>query len=339
LARLRPLFRKVFLAPDDREYSCTGAFNPACGREGGCIHVLFRASDSGFNSSLGYARLDLEHTVMDRSPAPVLRPSTAYDRFGVEDPKLIRWRDGWLVLYHAVGTDGHYVGVSTAAAYGRDFRSLVKLGVVRPFVPLTDVGAAATEPVRSKIDQIRVEYRARQDLQTLWGKDVVLFPEPFGAQHLAVYRLPPVIAIAPLPSLCAADGFWRAECLDPHRFLLQPRYQFEARSISPSAPPILTDHGWLLVFHCVGSDAAGNTRYTASVALLDRDRPACVLGRLTDPLLEPEQDWELFGTVDGTVYVSSVDVRDGLLLVYYGAGDVRSAVAGFDLTAVIAALR
>lgn len=336
---MKALRRSIILLPSDHEYDCTGAFNPACVRDGDDIHVVYRASDANYKGTLGYARLDLAHNTLERSTGPVLAPSAEYDQFGVEDPKLIRWGRGWLLLHHAIGTEGAWVGVSTAGAYTQDFCHIRKLGVIRPYVPLSKVLPRATDLIRPKLLAIRAEYAERPDSQTLWGKDIVLFPEKFGGDYLAIYRVPPVISIAPLADLADTGGFWHSECLDPRRVLLSPEHWFESRSISPSAPPFLTSHGWLLVFHCVDTDTDGNARYAASAALLDRENPCRVLGRLTEPLLEPEHEWERYGTTGNCVYVSSVDVRDDTLYIYYGAADVRSAVAAYALSDVLAAMR
>lgn len=336
---MRSLYKRVILEPGDHDFDSTGAFNPACTRDGDGIHVLYRASDTNYRGTLGYAWLDLGHNTLERSTQPVLAPSAHYDKFGVEDPKLIRWGRGVLLLYHAIGTDGEWIGVSTAGAYTSDFRRIRKMGLIRPFVPLSEALPNARGLNSPTLHRINAEYATQQNVQTLWGKDLVLFPEKFGNEYLAIYRMPPAICITSLASLNRNDVFWRSGCLDPKRLLLSPAHWFESRSISPSAPPILTNYGWLLVFHCVDIGADGNARYTASAALLDREDPRRVLGRLTDPLLEPEHEWERHGTTGNCVYVSSVDVHNNSLYVYYGAADVRSAVAVFTLSDVVAAMR
>ncbi|HTJ67951.1 MAG TPA: hypothetical protein VL551_10510 [Actinospica sp.] len=335
---MRALYKRVILEPSDSDHDCRGAFNPACVRDDEGIHVVYRASDSQLNATLGYARLDLGHNILERATQPLLSPSTDYDRLGIEDPKLIPWGRGTLLLYHAVGTDEHWVGVGTAAAYTQDFRSFRKLGLVRPFVPFHKILAKVPSTFHPTLRRLCDEYSKQPAVQTLWGKDLVLFPRKFDGRDLAIYRVPPAISIAPLDDLLADPVFWQSECFDQRRLLLSPMHWFESRSISPSAPPILTSHGWLLIFHCVDTGTDGNARYTASAALLDRENPSRVLGRLTEPLLEPEHDWERQGTTGTCVYVSAVDVIDDTVYVYYGAADVRSAVAAFDLGAVIAAM-
>jgi len=336
---MRPLTKRLILEPTDHDFDCNGAFNPACVRSGDDVHVIYRASDRDHRGTLGYARLDLAHNTLERSSTPVLAPSEEYDSFGTEDPKLIPWEGGSLLLYHAVGTRGPWTGVGTAAAYSEDFRGFAKLGLVRPFTPLVEALPKTTGAVRRRLLKLHGEYSGQPHVRTLWGKDVVLFPEKFNGAHLAVYRMPPLIAIAPLPSLSNPERFWTSALLDSSRTLLSPQHRFESRSISPSAPPVLTKHGWLLVFHCVDTAPDGNARYTASAALLDRANPSRVLARLATPLLEPEQRWERTGLTGNCVYVSSAEIRGDRLLVYYGAADVRSAVAEYVLDDVVNAMR
>ncbi len=109
----------------------------------------------------------------------------------------------------------------------------------------------------------------------------------------------------------------------------RPHY-FDER-IGAGPPPILTERGYLLIYHGVATHFMSSNLYQAGVALLDREDPTRLLGRCRYNILEPREPWELMGQVPGVVFPSAaipmhVDAEgnaalDSELLVYYGAAD------------------
>lgn len=85
--------------------------------------------------------------------------------------------------------------------------------------------------------------------------------------------------------------------------------------IGLSGTPVLIDEGWLMFYHGVSSVDHG---YRAGVILLDRDDPRKVLGRSYHPLIEPQEDYELFGIVNRVVFPEGAIVRGREVIVYYG---------------------
>ena len=80
----------------------------------------------------------------------------------------------------------------------------------------------------------------------------------------------------------------------------------------PGAPPVRTDRGWLTTFHAVYKDDArrfkawgGQTwskEYFAGIMLLDLDEPWKVIGLCAEPLLVPDQPYELEGYRGNVVF-------------------------------------
>lgn len=65
--------------------------------------------------------------------------------------------------------------------------------------------------------------------------------------------------------------------------------------------------------------------------LLDKKDPTKILSRQSEPILEPELDWEVNGYIPNVVF-SCGHVRLGDdLLVYYGGADTVIGVAKLDL--------
>lgn len=56
-------------------------------------------------------------------------------------------------------------------------------------------------------------------------------------------------------------------------------------SVGGGCPPIETEKGWLLIYHGIQEKNSVKT-YRAGVALLDKDNPTKVIGRLKHPLLD-----------------------------------------------------
>lgn len=128
-----------------------------------------------------------------------------------------------------------------------------------------------------------------------------------------------------------------------HHRLATPVSAWERLKIGAGTPPVLTRHGWLIVYHGV-SRAAGteaetggfHLRYSAGVMILSIDHPQKILYRSKHPVLEPETPAERSGTIADVVFPTGIDRRDDLgqpdrFDIYYGMADRRVGVARLDL--------
>jgi predicted GH43/DUF377 family glycosyl hydrolase len=61
--------------------------------------------------------------------------------------------------------------------------------------------------------------------------------------------------------------------------------------------------------------------YRIGVCLLGLENPAIIINRPREPILEPEEAWELNGDVPNVVFSTANPVIDGTVHVYYGAAD------------------
>jgi predicted GH43/DUF377 family glycosyl hydrolase len=71
--------------------------------------------------------------------------------------------------------------------------------------------------------------------------------------------------------------------------------------------------------------------------LLDREDPAKVIGRLREPLLEPNED-EREGYVPNVVYTCGALVHNGELIMPYGLADHATGFATVPLGEVLGAM-
>ena len=78
-------------------------------------------------------------------------------------------------------------------------------------------------------------------------------------------------------------------------------------------------------------------RYVLGALLLDIADPARVIGRLREPLLDPDED-ERDGYVPNVVYSCGGIVHDGQLILPYGFADIGAAIALVPMERLLTAL-
>jgi predicted GH43/DUF377 family glycosyl hydrolase len=128
---------------------------------------------------------------------------------------------------------------------------------------------------------------------------------------------------------------------DTHHRLATPVAPWERLKIGGGTPPILTRHGWLLIYHGVSEATEASTegsklRYSAGVMVLSEEHPRFIRYRSREPVLTPELPQERQGTVANVVFPTAIDRRDDLgsphrFDVYYGMADNRIGVARLDV--------
>ncbi|RLC97935.1 MAG: glycosidase, partial [Chloroflexi bacterium] len=67
------------------------------------------------------------------------------------------------------------------------------------------------------------------------------------------------------------------------------------------------------------------------IALLDRDDPTRVIARQSEPILEPELNWEVNGFVPNVVFSCGQVILGDQLYVYYAGADTAIGVAAVPL--------
>ena len=164
------------------------------------------------------------------------------------------------------------------------------------------------------------------------NKDGVLFPAKINGLYARLDR--PIgegvgaIWVSYSPDMI---NWGKSECV----FRPRSRY-WDSYRIGASAPPILTDHGWLEIYHGVKMTSAGPI-YRIGTIMLDRDDPARIVGQCLPPLLSPREDYERIGDVGNVVFACGAIVEDdGEVKVYYGAADTSICIATASLDNIIA---
>jgi beta-1,4-mannooligosaccharide/beta-1,4-mannosyl-N-acetylglucosamine phosphorylase len=278
----------------------TAVFNPAAVRFAGETLLLVRVEERTGRSHLGVARSADGLTGWTVEPGRALRPDTASgaERFGIEDPRITRIGDDYLVVYTGYSSRGPLVALASTP----DFERYERRGVLLP-------------PE---------------------NKDAALFPERIGGRYALIHR--PVVSsewshadmwLSFSPDL----RHW-----GDHALLLEsgPAGAWDSSKVGLGPPPLATPRGWLLLYHGVRTTAAGSI-YRLGLALLDRDRPEHVLARSDGWVFGPEAPYERAGDVGNVVFPCGwVLLDDGdTIRVYYGAADTTVCVATASLAALL----
>jgi predicted GH43/DUF377 family glycosyl hydrolase len=148
------------------------------------------------------------------------------------------------------------------------------------------------------------------------------------------------IWISYCPPVLASESPDRLGKFTSHHRLATPVSPWERLKIGAGTPPILTKHGWLIVYHGVSElpAVAGEHPlcYSAGVMVLSKKHPRIIRYRSVQPVLTPTLPQERDGTVANVVFPTGIDRRDDLGTpdrydVYYGMADNRIGVARLDL--------
>ena len=167
----------------------------------------------------------------------------------------------------------------------------------------------------------------------------VIFPAKIGGRYLMLER-PNRPAGHGEPA--SGDAIVLASSADlvhwkPESVVMTGRPHFWDEMIGSGPPPVLTDAGWLHIYHGVATHFQAANIYQAGAVILDRDDPGKVLARTPENLLEPREMWELNGQVPNVVFPSGLVLDSGQVHLYYGAADTAVGYAVTALDRVLAA--
>lgn len=220
------------------------------------------------------------------------------EHWGVEDPRITRVGDEYLILYTGYSLGGPLICLATT----RDFRSFERHGVVMP----------------------------PED------KDAALFPIKFNGRWAMIHR--PVPATAGLGTNIWLSWSPDLRHWGDASVLLPARRGswWDANKVGLGPPPLLTAAGWLICYHGVRVTASGSI-YRLGLALLDRDHPDQVLLRGNEWVFGPTATYERSGDVPDVVFPCGWILRDDgdTLDMYYGGADSVVCLATTSLAALL----
>jgi len=303
------------------DFENEGVLNPTCIEKDGILHMFYRAVSKGNYSTIGYCQIK-DDKIIYRSDKPILFPEYKYESHGVEDPR-VTFLDGKYFMFYTA-----FDGTNALVAYAvsDDLKNWIKKGLITPQISYDEAeDIFRNSGVGDKYTFFEKIFRyERSDKVHLWEKDTMLFPKKINGKYALIHRVLPGIQICYFDNFEElTQDFWKdyLKQLDSY-LILDPKYDFEEAYIGGGCVPLETKDGWLLIYHGVELENGIKT-YSALVALLDKNDPQKVIGRLSYPLFFPKEEWELKGVVNNVVFPTGLSLEKDWLTIYYGAADTK----------------
>lgn len=168
-------------------------------------------------------------------------------------------------------------------------------------------------------------------------KNVVLFPEKINGQYVALHR-PQQGGHADIVLTQSPD----LHSWDSGRHLTLNDEALRGKHRGPGAPPLKTEHGWLLLTHkrTVNPNRGAQNSpfiYTGHALMLDREDPSKIIGWLDGPVIAPRENFEVNGYFGNVVFPTACIRRNkNELYVSYGAADEFTGAAVIDYKKLLA---
>ena len=328
-----------------------GVLNPASARgPDGQLYLFPRLVARGNYSRIGIARVQFNEA---GDPDGVerlgiaLEPEADYERRqdgsgGCEDPRItfVEPLRRYVMTYTAHSPEGPRI----ALAISEDVFHWQRLGLAtfRPY------------------EGIEFEGVDNKDASVF----PVAIPDPTGQPSMAILQRPLFPGTRPEETACHPacrsvdlhrESIWISYCstamadcepshlrhFGSHHRLAAPVAPWERLKIGGGTPPVLTRHGWLIIYHGVSETADPSKDghqlcYSAGVMVLSNEHPRVIRYRSAEPVLTPVLPQERLGTIANVVFPTAIDQRNDLgspdrFDVYYGMADNRIGVARLDL--------
>ena len=284
---------------------------------------------------------------------PILRPKkqNGWESAGVFNPGVARDSHIFYMLYRARGEDG--ISRLGYAVSGDGFNFLrLDEPVFEPEGEFETLGCEDPRIVKMG-EEFYMTYTAYSEhgcrvslaatknfiiwrrygviLPDMENKDAVLFPEKIGGKYVMFHR--------PMPQN-EPWGIWIAYSdnllnWEGHKMVMMPREGlWDSVRVGAACPPFKTEKGWLVIYH--GADE--QETYRLGVALLDLNDPSLLLRRQEEPILEPEEEYELRGQHPNVVFSCGGCEVVNSYYIYYGGADFFTCVATVEKDALLNSL-
>lgn len=158
------------------------------------------------------------------------------------------------------------------------------------------------------------------------NKGMALFPRKINGKYAMLCRIDGVNNyIAYSDSI----NIWREA-----KITQRPKYPWELVQIGNAGSPIETEEGWLVITHAVGP----MREYTLGASLFDLDNPEIEIGRLSTPLMSPNE-YEREGYVPNVIYSCGSIIHNNELVLPYAMSDDSSTYATVDIRELLDVLK
>ncbi len=295
----------ILLPRPENTFENLAVFNPAAIEIDNTIYILYRAMSKDGVSSVGYALSNDGSTIIERGDKPVYVPREGFEikntpgNSGCEDPRLTLLEDRIYICYTAYD------------------------GMTPPHVALSSIAVDDFKNKKWNWDKpVLISPNGVDD------KDACLFPEKINGKYLILHRITNDICADYVDHL----DFSKSPLASGTPIILPRKGMWDGEKVGITAPPIRTEKGWLLLYHGVSSN---HHTYRIGAILLDLHNPTEVIARASQPIFEPETEYEIHGQVSSVVFPCGIVLRDGVLFIYYGGGDSVVALATVPLKKIL----
>jgi len=315
--------RNPILAADDNLPWCSiKVYNCAIYKDDTKYRMLFRGVGNEWVSRLGIAE-STDGVTFSRSPNPSLSPIYPWEQKGCEDPRIVKIDGNYWVSYTAF--DGETARAALTAS-----KDLLNWGKRKLLFP-------------------DWQQNTRGNRTPDWSKAAAIFPGQINNQYYMLF---------------GDSHIWSASSLNlidwypnPEPLISSRPGSFDEAYVEMGPPPLLTEQGWLVIYH--GIDRLDSQRtYRLGAMLLDLNDPRKIIWRCNKPILEPSESYEVVGFVDiieggfetlkrmvledlhklskaqklpKAVFCCGALLEGDIVRLYYGAGDTVICTATVDL--------
>lgn len=309
------------ISPSFYPWESKATFNPAAVVSNGKVHLLYRAIGDDDSSVLGYASsFDGLHIEERPTYCAYKRPANKPDKKGpsidyisgggwsggCEDPRLSLIDDTLYMIYTAF-----------------DGWSSVRIALTS--IPFDDFKKKKWNWKKPVLISPPKEI----------NKNWVLFPEKINGKFAIIHSITPEILIEYVDDLNEFDGERFIKSFYHNKPKWQHSWDNMVRGVGPT--PIKTKLGWLILYHSM--DRNDPNRYKLGAMILDEKDPTKILYKLSNPILEPEEDYENNGIAWGVVYSCGAIIKEDELFVYYGGADKFVCVASMPIDELLEDLK
>ncbi len=291
--------------PEDA-WQAQATFNPSAIEKDDKTVLLFRALSNEIE--VQGQKLSLSTIGITRSkdgkkfstPMQLIAPSTNWDLFGCEDPRVTKIDSKYYIFYTALSAwpprpDSIKVGL----AISKDLKTVEEKHLVTPFN----------------------------------AKAMTLFPEKVNGKYLSILSantdLPP--SKTALRSFETIEEMWDQDLwqkwyqnLDKKTLNLK---RLNSDQTEIGARPIELEQGWLLIYSHIKNYYHDDRIFGIEAVLLDKNNPKKIISRTDNPLLLPEEPYEREGVIKNVVFPSGAIKNNSSIDIYYGAADTHCARA------------
>lgn len=310
-------------------------------------HLFYRAVGAGENwhSVIGHA-VSKDGENFTRFSTPVLDSETALELRGLEDPRVTKVGDTFLMAYAAYDGIEPRLNIATSPNLNdwtkrgqafRDFHFIENGGY--------KVKWESGKPVESRVKNGNDER----------SKSGGIFPEKINGKYWMLFN-------EYFLWLAESDNGLSWEYIKEPILSARKGNFFDNTFVEMGPPPIKTEKGWLVLYHGIDD----SIYYRLGFLLLDLHDPSKIIYRSKNPIFWPQERYELSGLVDilpgglkmftlmtelerndfikkardkgimpKVTFCCGAVVVDGILRIYYGAGDTSICTATAKLCEIL----